>query len=104
MIPQHHWVGKLLGLDFSVEYRSGATNVITDALSHHDNDEGEVMAILAPRFDFIERLRHAQATDLALVAIHDEVRAGTRTALWVLVDGMVAFNGRLYIPLVLLLL
>jgi hypothetical protein len=22
-IPQHHWVGKLLGLDFTVEYRSG---------------------------------------------------------------------------------
>jgi hypothetical protein len=37
-IPQHHWVGKLLGFDFSVEYRSGATNVVTDALSRHDND------------------------------------------------------------------
>jgi hypothetical protein len=72
-IPQHHWVGKLLGFDFSVEYRSGATNVIADALSHRDNEEGEVLAISAPRFDFIERLRHAQATDPALVAIHDEV-------------------------------
>jgi hypothetical protein len=54
-IPQHHWVGKLLGFDFSVEYRSGATNVVADALSHR-NEEGEVMAISAPRFDFIERL------------------------------------------------
>jgi hypothetical protein len=99
-IPQHHWVGKLLGFDFSVEYRSGATNVVTDALSRRDNDEGEVMANSAPRFDFIKRLRHAQATDPALVAIHDEVRAGTRTAPWALVDDMVAFDGRLYIPLV----
>jgi hypothetical protein len=32
------------------------------------------LAISAPRFDFIGRLRHAQATDPALVAIHDEVR------------------------------
>jgi hypothetical protein len=32
-ILQHHWVGKLLGFDFSVEYISGATNTITDALS-----------------------------------------------------------------------
>jgi hypothetical protein len=56
-------VGKLLGFDFSVEYRSGATNVVADALSHRDNEEGEVLAISAPRFDFIERLRHAQATD-----------------------------------------
>jgi hypothetical protein len=44
-IPQHHWVGKLLGFDFSVEYRSCATSVVADALSHCDNEEGEVLAI-----------------------------------------------------------
>jgi hypothetical protein len=66
-IPLHHWVGKLLGFDFSVEYRSGATNVVADALSRRDNDVREVMAISAPRFDFIKCLRHAQATDSALV-------------------------------------
>jgi hypothetical protein len=91
-------VGKLLGFNFSVEYRSGAMNLIADALSRRDNEEGEVLAISAPRFDFIERLRHAQATDPALVAIHDEVREGTHTTPWALVDGMVAFEGRLYIP------
>jgi len=32
-IPQHHWVGKLLGFDFSVEYKSGASNTVADALS-----------------------------------------------------------------------
>jgi hypothetical protein len=57
----------------------GTTNVIADALSHRDSEEGEVMAISAPHFDFNERLRHAQATDPALVAIRDEVRVGTRT-------------------------
>jgi hypothetical protein len=73
-IPQHHWVGKLLGFDFSVEYRSGSTNTVADALSRCDTEEGAMLAISAPRFDFIGRLRHAQATDPALVAIHDEVR------------------------------
>jgi hypothetical protein len=47
-IPQHHWVGKLLGFDFSVEYRSGATNVVADALSRRDHDDGELLAISAP--------------------------------------------------------
>jgi hypothetical protein len=58
-IPQHHWVDKLLGFDFSVEYRSGATNVVADALSRRDTEEGELLAVSAPRFDFISRLCHA---------------------------------------------
>jgi len=97
-IPQHHWVGKLLGFDFSVEYRSGATNVVADALSRRDTEEGDLMAISAPRFDFISRLRQAQALDPALAAIVEEVRAGTRAAPWAVTDGMVTFDGRLYIP------
>ena len=97
-ILQHHWVGKLLGFDFSVEYRSGASNTVADALSRRDMDEGAVLAISTPRFDFIARLRHVQATDPALVAIHEEVRAGTRTAPWTMVDDMVTYDGQLYIP------
>jgi hypothetical protein len=56
------------------------------------------MALLAPRFDFIERLRQAQATDPALVAIYEEIRAGTCATPWSIVGGMVAMEGRLYIP------
>ena len=67
------------------------------ALSRCDN-KGELLATSAPRFDFIERLRHAQATDPALVAIHDELRAGSRAAPWTITDGMVAMEGGLYIP------
>ncbi|WVZ75167.1 LOW QUALITY PROTEIN: hypothetical protein U9M48_023250, partial [Paspalum notatum var. saurae] len=97
-IPQHHWVGKLLGFDFSIEYRSGAMNIMADALSRRNTDEGELLAISAPRFDFIACLCHTQATDPALVAIHDEVHAGMRAAPWVVLDDMVAYDGRLYIP------
>jgi hypothetical protein len=92
-IPQHHWVGKLLGFDITVEYKSGSTNTVADALSHRDTKEGTLLAISAPHFDFIGRLHHAQATDPALVAIHDEVRAGTRIAPWTVVDDMVAYGG-----------
>jgi len=57
MIPQHHWVGKLLGFDFTVEYKPGAMNMVVNALSRHDTEEGAVLAISAPRFNYIERLR-----------------------------------------------
>jgi hypothetical protein len=37
-IPQHHWVGKLLGFDFSVEYKPGRANTVVDTLSRRDTD------------------------------------------------------------------
>jgi transposase InsO family protein len=98
-IPQHHWVGKLLGFDFSVEYKPGAMNTVADVLSRRDtNTEGSVLAPSAPRFDFVDRLRHAQRQEPALVAIRDELAADTREASWSLLDGMVAYADRLYIP------
>ena len=39
-----------------------------------------LLAISAPRFDFIARLRQAQAMDPALAAIHEGVSASTRDA------------------------
>jgi hypothetical protein len=32
-VPQHQWVSKLFGYDFSIEYRPGSLNVVADALS-----------------------------------------------------------------------
>jgi hypothetical protein len=98
-IPQHHWVGKLLGFDLTVEYKPGTANTVTDALSRRDTcEEGAVLSLSAPRFDFIDRLRQAQLQDPALVAIRDEITAGTRGASWSLLDDMVAYATRLYVP------
>ncbi|WVZ63880.1 hypothetical protein U9M48_013475 [Paspalum notatum var. saurae] len=59
-IPQHHWVGKLLSFDFTVEYKAGAANVVADALSRRDiPEDGAVLVLSAPRFDFVDRLRQA---------------------------------------------
>jgi hypothetical protein len=98
-IPQHHWVGKLLRFDFTVEYKPGTANTIANALSRRDTcEEGAVLALSAPRFDFIDRLHQAQLQDLALVAIRDEITAGSRGAPWSLLDDMVAYAARLYVP------
>jgi transposase InsO family protein len=97
-IPQHHWVGKLLGFDFGVEYKPGAQNAVADALSRRDTPDGEVLAISAPRFDFFDRLRQEQATNPATIALKAELEAGTRAAPWAIVDNLVTYDGRIYIP------
>jgi hypothetical protein len=54
-------VGKLLGFDFSVEYKPGTTNTVADALSRRDTtEEGSILALSVPRFDFVDCLRQAQ--------------------------------------------
>jgi hypothetical protein len=97
-IPQHHWVGKLLGFHFTVEYKTGRTNTVADALSRCDTDDALGMAVSAPHFDFVDRLRAAHDTDPALRALREEIIAGTRDAPWSVVDSMVAYSGHLYIP------
>ena len=97
-IPQHHWVGKLLGFDFSVEYKPGAANAVADALSRRDTEEGALLVLSAPRFDFVDRLRQAQHTDPALVALREDINTGSRGVPWSVADGMIQFAGRLYIP------
>jgi transposase InsO family protein len=97
-IPQHHWVGKLLGFDFALEYKAGCTNTVADALSRRDTEDTAVMALSAPRFDFIERLRQANLQEPALVALCDEISNNQQPAAWAVIDGLVTFQGRLYIP------
>jgi hypothetical protein len=48
-IPQHHWVEKLLGFDFAMEYKPGAQNTVADALSRRDTEDstGAVSALSA---------------------------------------------------------
>jgi hypothetical protein len=101
-IPQHHWVGKLLGFNFAVEYKPGALNTVADALSRRDTEEdatsGAVLAVSAPRFDFITRLHDVQATDPTLVTLREELASGSRSPPWAITDDLVTYDGRLYVP------
>jgi hypothetical protein len=84
-----------------VEYKPGAANTIADALSRRDTDDSEgstILALSAPRFDFVTRLRQAHGANPALVALLQELSSGARGAPWSLVDGLVQYRGRLYIP------
>jgi transposase InsO family protein len=97
-IPQHHWVSKLLGFDFRVEYRPGRNNIVADALSRRDMDDAAIFSLSGPAFQVFDQLRQAAASQPALVALRDKILVGTRKTPWAFVDGLVLFKGRAYLP------
>jgi hypothetical protein len=61
-IPQHQWARKLPGFNFKVEYKSGATNIIVDALSWRDTEVGcELTALSVPTLQLFTDL-HIELT------------------------------------------
>ena len=65
-VPQHQWISKLFGFDFTVEYRLGHLNTVADALSRRDveldsgpaSEEGAAMcATSGPSFALIDDIR-----------------------------------------------
>lgn len=64
-------MGKLLGFDFSMEYKPENTNTMVDDLSCFDMEVVAVLTISSPWFDFLDHLRQGQA--MTLVKIQDEI-------------------------------
>ena len=55
--PQHHWVTKLFGYDFTVEFRLGSLNMVADALSRRHDNDAAAHAISGPSFELFDELR-----------------------------------------------
>ena len=55
---QQHYLRKLLGYKFAIEYNHGLENLVVDALSrrHEQHDAQFVAAISMGKFDFLEEL------------------------------------------------
>jgi hypothetical protein len=63
-IPQHQWVSKPLRSDFHVEFKTGATNIVVDALSRRDTEATmEVATLFALSFKFFDVLCHELESD-----------------------------------------
>jgi hypothetical protein len=98
MIPQHAWVSKLFGFQFTMEFKPGRQNTAADALSRRDEEGPSVHAISLPTFDLFDAFRREAESLPDIVVKRAEIEAGIAGAKWAIVDGMVVHGGRLFVP------
>ena len=88
---------KLFGYDFTVEFRPGSLNTVADALSRrHDNDPA-AHAISGPSFELFDELRREVQENPNLRALRD-TGVAQRGAPWRVVDGLILYDNRVFIP------
>jgi len=95
--PQHHWVTKLFGYDFTVEFRPGTFNIMADALSRHHDDDAAAHAISGPSFELFAELRREVQENPDLRALRD-TGVAQRSTPWRVVDGLILYGNRVFIP------
>ncbi|WVZ98182.1 LOW QUALITY PROTEIN: hypothetical protein U9M48_043651, partial [Paspalum notatum var. saurae] len=99
-IPQHQWASKLIGFDFSVEFKPGHTNVVADALSRRDADSSAdsltCAALSGPSFSLFEELRTELENAEDLGDIRAQVLEGQNG--WSLVDGLWLKDSKVFVP------
>jgi hypothetical protein len=97
-IPQHAWVSKLFGYQFSVEFKPGCQNVAVDALSRRHEDDIVVYTLSIPNFALLDEFRVEAAALPKVIAKQTELANGTTGPDWALVDDLVVRRGHIFLP------
>jgi hypothetical protein len=96
-IPQHQWATKLLGFEFTVEYKPCSSNVVADALSRQDSEtKGSLLSLMAPTFQVFDDLQQELDVDPAVQKLRGEAQAGKHDGKWKVVDGLLTVVGHVY--------
>ncbi|CAH9096328.1 unnamed protein product [Cuscuta epithymum] len=95
--PQQHWLSKLMGFTFRVEYKPGRFNTVADALSRQNETPLILASLTVPLSTLLDEVRTAQAASPEIEAIQQQVLAGTTTEDWTFQDGLLYYKHKLYL-------
>ncbi|CAA0826979.1 Unknown protein [Striga hermonthica] len=91
--PQQRWLSKLMGFDFTVEYRAGRENVVADALSRQYENFVVLAAVSTPQLDYLEDIKAAINSSIALQQLRDQILNGELKDYWSFKDGLLIYKG-----------
>ncbi|KAL8113758.1 hypothetical protein AgCh_020885 [Apium graveolens] len=95
--PQQHWISKLLGYDFQVEYKAGRENRVADALSRRDDNVGLIAAISGPQLELFKALMEEVETTQPLQSIINNIKLGKLPPQWSYNNGLIFYKKRAYL-------
>ncbi|KAB1225530.1 hypothetical protein CJ030_MR1G017495 [Morella rubra] len=99
---QQKWLTKLLGYDFSIDYKKGRENRVADALFRRDelpeNQEGRQAAITFPQPLWLEELKQSYLSDTVAQELLSKIQQGhLQGKQIVLRNGILVRKGRIYV-------
>jgi len=99
-LEQHRYLARLLGFDYTIQYRSGKTNVVADALSRVQDDQTTFLyLLLMPQFIFLEDLCKELASLLAFIELRKQIQAKpTAYHDYTLTPEFILHKGRIWLP------
>jgi hypothetical protein len=97
---QQKWITKLIGYEFTVQYKKGVENRVANALSRRDDWEPEMtLSLLSiPTLSWIKYLKAEYEIDVQLKALLEQWRKGELDLeKFILKDNLLFYKGRIYI-------
>ncbi|GLT61287.1 hypothetical protein SLA2020_340060 [Shorea laevis] len=116
---QQRWLYKLMGFDFSIEYKKGKENIVADALSRRDEKQGleeksslvhsrakeekkthgaVLVAVLGPVPNWLEVIKEEAGKDAALQELIQKVKEGEALGPWHYKGEVLFYKDRIYLP------
>jgi hypothetical protein len=103
MVTQQRWMSKLLGYDFTIEYKKGKENKVADALSRVFKDPGlpeeaTCFMLSFPTPTWLEELKQSYTTDPKAMLLLQKLQDDTKVPKgYVLQQGLILKKGRIFI-------
>lgn len=107
---KHCYLSKLLGFNYTIQYKVGTSNTIADALSRVSFDSDQMLLLSVPHLDFIDELRRTLQASPEFQALLSKVRTNLSAhPKYHIHNELLLFQGRIwldkanpYIPILLL--